>query len=61
MENALTDKTNGTVEQVDTKYELLKRGDYVVAVNPTQVTPIALDPNQPTELSEARNAVRIAG
>src|SRR6185369_11842216 len=42
------------------KYELLERGQYVVAVPPNEVTPIRLDKKTPLDLYEARNALRIA-
>ena len=60
MENFVTDKTNGTVEEVDAKFELLKRGQYTANVNPAELTPMAVDEKTPIEIYEARNAVRIA-
>src|ERR1700688_4068515 len=60
MENFITKETQGTIEQVDAKYELLQRGQYVLNVNPSELRPIPLDRKTPLELYEARNAVRIA-
>ena len=60
MENFVTNDTNGTVEEVDAKYELLKRGQYTANVNPAELTPMAIDGRTPIELYEARNALRIA-
>jgi len=60
MENFVTDKTNGTVEEIDAKYELLKRGEYTAAVNPAELTPMVIDEKTPIEIYEARNAIRIA-
>src|SRR5579872_1781744 len=60
MENVIRADTRGTVEQVDAKYELLQRGQYVFNVNPSDIKPIRLDRNVPLELYEARNAVQIA-
>jgi outer membrane protein OmpA-like peptidoglycan-associated protein len=60
MENFVTNDTNGTVEEVDAKYELLKRGQYSANVNPAELTPMAIDGKTPLELYEARNALRIA-
>src|SRR6202790_2797551 len=60
MENFTTKGTEGTIEEIDAKYELLQRGQYVLNVNPTELRPIPLDPKTPLELYEARNAVRIA-
>jgi outer membrane protein OmpA-like peptidoglycan-associated protein len=60
MENFINKETVGTIEQVDAKYELLQRGQYILNVTPADVTPMAFDSNAPIELLEARNAVRIA-
>jgi outer membrane protein OmpA-like peptidoglycan-associated protein len=60
MENFINKETVGTIEQVDAKYELLQRGQYILNVSPTDITPMALDSSVPIELYEARNAVRIA-
>ena len=38
MENFVRRDTVGTIEQVDAKFELLERGQYVMNVNPTEVT-----------------------
>lgn len=60
MENFVTNSTSGTIEEVDAKYELLKRGQYTVNVSPSELQPIAMNTKIPLELYEARNAVRIA-
>ena len=60
MENFVTNDTNGTVEEVDAKYELLRRGQYTLNVNTPELTPLAVDSKTPLDLYEARNAVRIA-
>src|ERR1700687_3461912 len=60
MENFIRNDTQGTFEEIDAKYELLQRGQYVLNVNPSELRPIPLDPKTPLELYEARNAVRIA-
>jgi len=60
MENVVRPDTRGTVEQVDAKYQLLKRGQYTLNVNPSEIEPVRLDRNVPLELYEARNAVHIA-
>jgi len=61
MENFVTTHTNGTIEEVDAKYELLRRGQYTLSVNPTALTPLPVDERTPIDVNEARNAVRIAG
>ncbi len=60
MQNEIRNDTTGTIEEVDAKYELLKRGQYTASVNPPELQPVAMDPKTPIELYEARNAVRIA-
>ena len=60
MENALRPETQGKIEQVQAKYELLERGQYTAEVDKSKVVPIRLDPKVPLELYEAQNAVRIA-
>ena len=60
MENEIRADIRGTVEPVDAKYELIKRGQYVFNVDPADIKPIRLDRNVPLELYEARNAVQIA-
>jgi len=60
MENFIRPDTTGTIEQVDAKYELLKRGQYTLNVNPADIHPQQLNAKVPLELYEARNAVQIA-
>jgi outer membrane protein OmpA-like peptidoglycan-associated protein len=60
MENFVRKDTVGKIEQIDAKYELLNRGQYVVNVPPAELKPIRLDKETPLDLYEARNAVRIA-
>lgn len=64
MENVIRADTRGKVEQVQARYELLKRGTYLMDADPSRLTRPRLDPSVPLELYEARNAVllsRIAG
>jgi outer membrane protein OmpA-like peptidoglycan-associated protein len=60
MENFVRADTTGTIEEVDAKYELLSRGQYVFNVKPGQIRPRELNSKVPLELYEARNAVQIA-
>ena len=60
MENFARHDTTGTIEEVDAKYELLQRGQYVLNVSPAELKPLVLDKKVPLELYEARNAVQIA-
>jgi outer membrane protein OmpA-like peptidoglycan-associated protein len=58
MENFVRNDTTGIIEQVDAKYELLKRGQYVL--NPSAYQPVRINPKGPLQLAEAENAVEIA-
>ena len=60
MENEVRADTKGQFEEVEAKYELLKRGQYELNVNPDELQPMTMDSRTPLELYEARNAVRIA-
>ena len=57
-ENFVRHDTSGTIEEVDAKYELLQRGQYVM--NRTNYRPVKIDPKGPLQLAEAENAVEIA-
>lgn len=57
-ENFVRNDTTGTIEQVDAKYQLLQRGQYVF--NRSQYKPPRVDPKGPLQLGEAENAVEIA-
>jgi len=58
MENFIRTDTTGTIEEVDAKYELLKRGQYVMNVTPDSLA--YRDRSVPLQLQEARNAMAIA-
>jgi outer membrane protein OmpA-like peptidoglycan-associated protein len=60
MENFVRKDTTGTIEEVDAKFELLQRGQYVLNVKPGDIQARELNPKVPLELYEARNAVQIA-
>ena len=60
MENIIRPDTRGAVQEVDAKYELLKRGQYTFNVNPNEIKPVRWDTKTPLDLYEARNAVQIA-
>jgi outer membrane protein OmpA-like peptidoglycan-associated protein len=60
MENFIRDDTEGNFQPIQAKYELLKRGQYVMTANAAELQPMILDHRTPLELYEARNAVRIA-
>ncbi|MGB9073794.1 MAG: OmpA family protein [Terriglobales bacterium] len=58
IENVIREDTKGTIEAMNTKYELLERGGYI----PTgyKFDPVVLNSKLPLEFFEARNALRIA-
>jgi outer membrane protein OmpA-like peptidoglycan-associated protein len=60
MENFVRKDTTGTIEQMDAKFELLQKGQYVLNVKPSEVVLQPLDRKVPLELYEARNAIKIA-
>jgi outer membrane protein OmpA-like peptidoglycan-associated protein len=57
MENVVRADTLGKIENIDAKYELLKRGQYERLSNPLA---LKMDRKLPLELYQARNAVQIA-
>jgi outer membrane protein OmpA-like peptidoglycan-associated protein len=59
-EGIFKDQTRGAVEVIDAKYELLKRGSYLMNQNPAQFKAEGLKPGVPLDLAEARNAVNLA-
>ncbi len=58
MENEVRPDTEGSVEEVDAKFDLLQRSDYSTITTGNDAT--RLDPRVPLSLYEARNAVQIA-
>jgi outer membrane protein OmpA-like peptidoglycan-associated protein len=57
-ENFTRNDTSGTIEQVDAKFELLQRGEYVH--DRADYRPVKVNPKGPLQLAEAENAVEIA-
>jgi outer membrane protein OmpA-like peptidoglycan-associated protein len=61
MENVVRADTTGKVEEIDAKFELLPRGQYIINVPLAKARDKAVaDPKRPLEVLEARNAVQIA-
>jgi outer membrane protein OmpA-like peptidoglycan-associated protein len=63
MENAIRegdDPTIGNIAVVRARYELLKRGSYLMNQEPSRLRVKALEPGAPLDLAEARNAVELA-
>jgi outer membrane protein OmpA-like peptidoglycan-associated protein len=60
MQNQVTSHTRGKIEEVNAKYQLLRRGEYTARVNPAEIHPFNMSPKVPLALYEAQNAVDIA-
>jgi outer membrane protein OmpA-like peptidoglycan-associated protein len=60
MENAVRRGTDGRVETIDAKYELLKRGSYVMNQNYADLKVKPPEPGTQLDLAQARNAVALA-
>ena len=59
-EGFFQDRTQGRIEPIDVKYELLERGSYLMNRNPGEVDLRPLEPGDPLDLAQARNAVALA-
>jgi outer membrane protein OmpA-like peptidoglycan-associated protein len=60
MENVVRPTTQGVVENINAKYELLPRGMYTNQGRASGFTPILVGKKDPFELYEAQNAVQLA-
>ena len=60
VRKGLWDNTNGRVEPLQARYELLKRGTYLIETDGATVKRSAPEPGVPLDLAQARNAVEIA-
>jgi outer membrane protein OmpA-like peptidoglycan-associated protein len=60
VRKGLWDNTNGRVEPLQARYELLKRGTYLIETDGVTVKRSAPEPGVPLDLAQARNAVEIA-
>jgi len=59
-ENIIRQETKGFEEQIDTKFDVLEGGQYVIDVPSDQLPATQADSRVPLDLLEARNAVAIA-
>src|SRR6266436_1473203 len=57
-ENFVRNDTTGTIEQVDAKYELWQRGQYIL--DRSKYRAVKVNPKGPLQLAQAENAVEIA-
>ena len=60
VENVVRDNTRGNVETIQAKYELLKRGSYLMNQDAARLKLKPLEPGAPLDLAQARNAVELA-
>src|SRR6187399_871246 len=60
MENVLRDNTKGSAETIQAKFELLKRGSYLMNQDAAKLKIKPLEPGSPLDLAQARNAVELA-
>src|SRR5688572_12881189 len=60
LENAVRRGTRGNVETIQARYELLRRGTYLMNEDASRLTIKPLEPGAPLDLAEARNAVELA-
>jgi outer membrane protein OmpA-like peptidoglycan-associated protein len=60
LENQVKPETTGKIEQVDAKYELLPRGQYLANMNAATLPASKSNHKVPLELEEARNAIGLA-
>ena len=54
------ERTKGRIETLEAKYELLKRGSYLMNRDPALLKVKPLEPGAPLDLAQARNAVELA-
>ena len=60
MENVVREGTNGSVEVIQAKYELLKRGSYLMNQDASALKVKEIEPGSRLDLAQARNAVELA-
>ena len=60
MENVIRAGTEGSVEVIQARYELLKRGSYLMNQDAAKLKLKPLEPGSPLDLAQARNAVELA-
>ena len=60
MENAVRPGTEGSVEVIEAKYELITRGSYLMNSDASRLNLRPLEPGASLDLAQARNAVALA-
>jgi outer membrane protein OmpA-like peptidoglycan-associated protein len=59
-ENIVRNDTAGGIHPITAKYDLLRRGQYTVSLDPARLPATGADPRTPLQLLEAQNAIAIA-
>ena len=60
LENVVKANTKGWEQPIDTKFDVLERGQYTVDITAAKLPSSTADPKTPNDLLQARNAVAIA-
>jgi outer membrane protein OmpA-like peptidoglycan-associated protein len=60
LENMPRRDTKGMQTEIDARFELIERGQYVLDANPDDLKPLEQEPGVPFDVIQARNAVRLA-
>lgn len=60
VENSIRNGTKGNIDVIQAKYDLLKRGTYLMNQDTRRFALKPLEPGAPLDLAEARNAVMLA-
>jgi outer membrane protein OmpA-like peptidoglycan-associated protein len=60
LENVVKQNTKGWEQPIDTKFDVLERGQYTVDITAAKLPSTTADPKTPNDLLQARNAVAIA-
>jgi hypothetical protein len=60
LENYIRPDTRGELQNIVTRYELSERGQYAFERMPRELRPSLIDATLPSDLQQARHAVRIA-
>lgn len=59
LENEIKKNTKGWAQPIDARFDALERNEYTRDLNPVQLPATAANPDTPTDLLQARNAVVI--
>jgi outer membrane protein OmpA-like peptidoglycan-associated protein len=60
LENVIKSNTKGWEQPIDTKFDVVERGQYTVDITAAKLPSSTADPKTPNDLLQARNAVAIA-